>query len=136
MDLVITISSLSPEKLTLSLENGSLQERPRPSSPTSPCIAHQFSSRLISRMRIHSSFSQRQSFHLCSGPVSPLPFTRTLLLLFPFLFLRHLQFVITRPLLEKEMVTSSSILAWKLPWAEEPGGLQSTGSQGWARPSN
>ena len=25
--------------------------------------------------------------------------------------------------LEKEMVTHSSILAWKIPWAEEPGGL-------------
>ena len=31
--------------------------------------------------------------------------------------------------LEKEMVTRSSILAWKILWAEEPGGLQSTGSQ-------
>ena len=31
--------------------------------------------------------------------------------------------------LEKEMVTHSSILAWKIPWTEEPGGLQSTGSQ-------
>ena len=31
--------------------------------------------------------------------------------------------------LEKEMVTHSSILTWKLPWTEEPGGLQSTGSQ-------
>ena len=29
--------------------------------------------------------------------------------------------------LEKEMVTHSSILAWKIPWAEEPGGLQSLG---------
>ena len=29
--------------------------------------------------------------------------------------------------LEKEMVTHSSILAWALPWTEEPGGLQSTG---------
>ena len=32
-------------------------------------------------------------------------------------------------LLEKEMATHSSILAWKTPWMEEPGGLQSTGSQ-------
>ena len=32
-------------------------------------------------------------------------------------------------LLEKEMVTHSSILAWKIPWTEKPGGLQSTGSQ-------
>ena len=31
--------------------------------------------------------------------------------------------------LEKEMANQSSILAWKIPWTEEPGGLQSTGSQ-------
>ena len=32
-------------------------------------------------------------------------------------------------LLEKEMATHSSILAWKIPWIEEPGRLQSMGSQ-------
>ena len=31
--------------------------------------------------------------------------------------------------LEKEMATHSSILAWRIPWTEEPGPLQSTGSQ-------
>ena len=31
--------------------------------------------------------------------------------------------------LEKEMATRSSILAWRIPWTEEPGRLQSTGSQ-------
>ena len=31
--------------------------------------------------------------------------------------------------LEKEMATHSRILAWKIPWTEEPGGLQSTVSQ-------
>ena len=31
--------------------------------------------------------------------------------------------------LEKEMATHSSILAWRIPWTEEPGGLQSSGSQ-------
>ena len=31
--------------------------------------------------------------------------------------------------LEKEMATRSSTLAWEIPWTEEPGGLQSTGSQ-------
>ena len=31
--------------------------------------------------------------------------------------------------LEKGMATHSSILAWRVPWTEEPGGLQSTGSQ-------
>ena len=32
-------------------------------------------------------------------------------------------------LLEEEMATHSSILAWRIPWMEEPGGLQSTESQ-------
>ena len=31
--------------------------------------------------------------------------------------------------LEKGMASHSSVLAWKIPWAEEPGGLQSTGLQ-------
>ena len=31
--------------------------------------------------------------------------------------------------LEKEMTTHSSILAWRIPWIEESGGLQSIGSQ-------
>ena len=31
--------------------------------------------------------------------------------------------------LEEEMATQSSILAWKIPWTEEPGRLQSMGSQ-------
>ena len=31
--------------------------------------------------------------------------------------------------LEKGMATQSSILAWRVPWTEEPGGLQSMGSQ-------
>ena len=33
------------------------------------------------------------------------------------------------PLEEEGMATHSSILAWRIPWAEEPGGLQSIGSQ-------
>ena len=32
-------------------------------------------------------------------------------------------------LLEKEMAIPFSILAWRIPWTEEPGGLQSVGSQ-------
>ena len=31
--------------------------------------------------------------------------------------------------LEEEITTHSSILAWEIPWTEEPGGLQSMGSQ-------
>ena len=32
--------------------------------------------------------------------------------------------------LEKDMATHSSFLIWRIPWTEEPGGLQSIGSQG------
>ena len=32
-------------------------------------------------------------------------------------------------LLEEEMATHCSILSWKIPWTEEPGGLQSVGSE-------
>ena len=39
--------------------------------------------------------------------------------------------------LKKEMATHSYILAWEIPWTEEPGGLQSMGSQkSWTRLSN
>ena len=39
--------------------------------------------------------------------------------------------------LKKEMVTHSSILAWKIPWTEEPGRLQSMGSpKSWTQLSN
>ena len=33
--------------------------------------------------------------------------------------------------LEKEMATHCSILAWKIPWAEESGGVESMGSKDW-----
>ena len=39
-------------------------------------------------------------------------------------------------LLEKEMATHFSILAWKIPWTEEPGRLQSMGSQSRTRLSD
>ena len=39
-------------------------------------------------------------------------------------------FVITyKGIVEEEMETHSSILAWRIPWTEEPDGLQSMGSQ-------
>ena len=38
--------------------------------------------------------------------------------------------------LEKEMATHSSILVWRIPWTEEPGGLQSTGLQSRTQLSN
>ena len=41
----------------------------------------------------------------------------------------HVQSLTQEDPLEKEMVTHSSILAWRIPWTEEPGGLQSMGLQ-------
>ena len=48
--------------------------------------------------------------------------------------MQEMQEMWARPLgreypLEKEMAAHSSILAWRIPWTEEPGGLQSMGSQ-------
>ena len=41
----------------------------------------------------------------------------------------HVQSLVWEDPLEKEMGTHSSILAWEIPWTEEPGELQSMGSQ-------
>ena len=41
----------------------------------------------------------------------------------------RVQFLGREDLLEKEMATHSSILAWEIPWTEEPGGLQTKGLQ-------
>ena len=35
--------------------------------------------------------------------------------------------------LEQGMATHSSLLAWRIPWTEESGGLQATGLQSWAQ---
>ena len=47
----------------------------------------------------------------------------SLRMMFPWVFISGLYCV------EKEMATHSSILAWRIPWTEEPGGLQSMGSE-------
>ena len=41
----------------------------------------------------------------------------------------QVQFLGRKDLLEKEMATHSNILAWKIPWTEKPGRLQSMGLQ-------
>ena len=38
--------------------------------------------------------------------------------------------------LEKEMAPHSSVFAWRIPWTEEPGGLQSMGLQSWTQLSD
>ena len=47
----------------------------------------------------------------------------------PVVWKSWLQSLGREDLLEKAMATQSSILAWKIPWMEEPGGLQFMGSQ-------
>ena len=46
------------------------------------------------------------------------------------------QFLDQEDPLEKEMAIHSSILAWRIPWTEEPGGLQSLGSKSRTRLSD
>ena len=48
----------------------------------------------------------------------------------------QVQFLGREDPLEKEMATHSSILAWRIPWTEEPDGLQSVGSQSWTQLSD
>ena len=45
----------------------------------------------------------------------------------------HVQSLGRKDLLEKEVATHSSILAWRIPWTEKPGRLQSMGSQSQTR---
>ena len=47
----------------------------------------------------------------------------------PALRENHVQSLAWEDSLEKEMATHSSIPAWRIPWTEEPGELQSMGSQ-------
>ena len=47
----------------------------------------------------------------------------------PAVWETQVQYLGQEDLLEKEMATHSSILAWKIPWMEEPGRLQSMGLQ-------
>ena len=47
----------------------------------------------------------------------------------PIMWETQVQFLGRKDLLEKQMETHSSILAWKIPWMEEPGKPQFMGSQ-------
>ena len=49
--------------------------------------------------------------------------------LLPAMWETRVQYLGREDPLEKEMATHSSILAWRIPWLEEPGRLQSVGSQ-------
>ena len=45
---------------------------------------------------------------------------------------KHSWSLVPKDPLEEDMATHSCKLAWKIPWTEEPGGLQSIGSQSWS----
>ena len=67
------------------------------------------------------------SHHRCvRAPITVCPCQHLLVSLHFCMHFRNLQ------KLEKEMATHSSVLAWKSPWTEEPGGLQSMGLHDWA----
>ena len=55
--------------------------------------------------------------------------TRTILKRLPAMRETWVRSLVWEDPLEKEMATHSNTLAWRIPWMEESGGLQSTGSQ-------
>ena len=69
--------------------------------------------------------SQLYLFHLLAGTSLIAQSVKNL----PAMQETWVQFLGLEDPLEKEMATHSGILAWKIPWTEEPGMLQSTGSQ-------
>ena len=79
---------------------------------------------------LSSSFGFRKKFYLClfgcrHSPEFPGSSDGTWVPVWE----TWVQSLVQEDLLEKEMATHSSILAWKIPWMEEPGRLQSMGSQ-------
>ena len=68
---------------------------------------------------ILNSFTKYQGASLIAQSVKNLPAMQE----------TQVQFLGQEGPLEKEMAAYSSILAWTIPWTEEPGGLQSMGSQ-------
>ena len=72
---------------------------------------------------VTKSWTQMSKFHFRAS------FVAQLVKNLPAIQETWVQFLIQEDHLEKEMATHSSILALRIPWTEEPGGLQSMGSQ-------
>ena len=100
----------------ISLESLSLSFLPY---PTSHC--HQKQS--CSSLRVRTSLLRSQSSTL--SQFSGIVF---LSLFFQSSFFLFLFYMVVESIMEKAMAPHSSTLAWKIPWTEEPGGLQSMGS--------
>ena len=74
---------------------------------------------IYSRVRIKRTSQVAQWLRICLQFRKPPEMQKT-----------RVQYLGLERALEKEMATDSSILAWEIPWTEEPGGLQSTWPQG------
>ena len=85
------------------------------------CIVHGVakSRTRLSDFHFHFTFNFSSGASLVAQSIKNLPAMQEI----------WVQFLGQEDPLEKEMVTLSSILAWRIPWTEEPGGLQSMGSQ-------
>ena len=98
----------------------------------STIVAWEFASKVIFSLprKIKKSFSRHFAFVIMesSAPYWASLVAHTIKHL-PTMWKTRVQSLGWEDCLEKEMATHSSILAWKIPWMEEPGRLQSMGSQ-------
>ena len=101
-------------------------------SQLSSCTFFLVNNTLLALHFIFSWFGERASIkHLCwiSTFNQGSPFEAQLVKNLPTMQETRVRSLGQEDPLEKEMATHSSILAWRLPWTEEPGGLQSMGLQ-------
>ena len=86
---------------------------------------------LLQYMKVKSESEVTQSRPTLSDPMDCSPLGSSVHGIFQARVLQetHVQFLGWEGPLEKEMATHSSILAWRIPWTQEPGRLQSMGSQ-------
>ena len=83
----------------------------------------------LEKVSFHSNPKERQCQRMLKLPHNWASLVAQRLKRLPPMWETRVQFTVWEDSLEKEMVTHSSILAWRVPWTEKPGRLQSTGLQ-------
>ena len=113
-----------------SLRHDQHDEREVQSSPLSNIPKSEWTVIYLGLSGLKSSVQKIIIRHLGAGLVAKL------VKCLPAVQATQVRFLLWEDPLEKEMATHSSVLAWRIPWTEEPGRLQSMGSQSQTQLSN